>query len=102
MREEIERRLLTVYKDYVDVFSKVASNQLPLYQLYDYKIQLEADHSLGFYLLYKQTAKKLLATKQYLIENLSKGFINTSQALFASPILFVKKPNSSLRFCINY
>ena len=77
-REEIERRLPAAYKDYVDVFSKMASDQLPPHRLYDHKIQLEADHSLGFHLLYKQTAKELLATKQYLIENLGKGFINTS------------------------
>jgi hypothetical protein len=84
------------------VCSKVAFNQLPPYQLYNYKIQLEANYNLGFHLLYKQTAKELLATKQYLLENLGKGFIKHSQALFASPILFVKKPNSRLRFCINY
>jgi hypothetical protein len=70
--------------------------------LYDHKIQLEADNNLGFHPLYKQTAAELLATKQYLIENLGKGFINHSQALFASLILFVKKANSSLRFCIDY
>ena len=82
--------------------SKVAFNQLPLHCLYNYKIQLEADNHLGFYPLYKQSAKELLATKQYIVENLGKGFINHSQAPFASPILFVKKANSGLRFCIDY
>jgi Reverse transcriptase (RNA-dependent DNA polymerase) len=80
----------------------VASDQLPPHRLYNHKIQLEADHNLGFHLLYKQTAEELLATKQYLLENLGKGFIKHSQALFASPILFVKKPNGGLRFCIDY
>jgi hypothetical protein len=77
-KEEIERCLPLAYKGYLDVFSKVASNQLPLHRLYDHKIQLEADCNLGFHPLYKQTAKELLATKQYLIENLKKGFINYS------------------------
>ena len=89
-------------KDYPNVFSKVASDQLPLHRLYNYKIQLEADNHLGFYPLYKQSAEELLATKQYIVENLRKGFINHSQALFASPILFVKKANGGLCFCINY
>jgi hypothetical protein len=40
--------------------------------------------------------------KNYLIENLDKRFIAHSQALFVSLILFVKKPNSSLCFCIDY
>ena len=45
---------------------------------------------------------KLQAVKQYLLDNLNKGFITPSQALYASLVLFVKKPNSSLQFCIDY
>ena len=37
-REEIEQRLLSIYKDYLDVFFKVALNKLPLHRLYNYKI----------------------------------------------------------------
>jgi hypothetical protein len=37
-REEIKKRLLTIYKDYVKVCSKVAFNQLPPYRFYNYKI----------------------------------------------------------------
>ena len=36
------------------------------------------------------------------MDNLVKGFIKPSQALFASPILFIKKLNRGLRFYINY
>ena len=36
------------------------------------------------------------------MDNLVKGFIEPSQAPFASPILFAKKPNGGLRFCIDY
>jgi hypothetical protein len=46
--------------------------------------------------------KELLAVKEYLLENLYKGFIVLNSASFASPVLFVAKPNSSLRFCVNY
>ena len=101
-REEIDKRLPAAYKDYIDVFSKVASDQLPPHRSYDHKIQLEADHNLGFHLLYKQTADELIALKQYLIENLGKRFIEQSQAPFASLVLFVKKPNGGLRFCIDF
>jgi hypothetical protein len=101
-KEEIERRLPLSCKDHLDVFSKVAFDRLPPPRSYNHKIQLEADCNLGFHPLYKQTAAELLATKQYIIENLGKGFIDHSQAPFASLILFVKKANSSLRFCIDY
>ena len=46
--------------------------------------------------------KELKACKQYLVDNLSKRFINNSQALFAALILFVRKANERLQFCINY
>ena len=40
--------------------------------------------------------------KEYLDENLRKGFISPSTAPYASPVLFVVKLNSSLRFCVDY
>ena len=48
------------------------------------------------------SAKELKVVKKYLVNNLDKGFIEPSQALFAAPVLFVKKPDGSLRFCIDY
>ena len=48
------------------------------------------------------TTKELLAIKEYLLENLYKGFIVPSSSPFASPVLFVAKPNSSLRFYVDY
>ena len=40
--------------------------------------------------------------KEYLLENLYKGFIMPSSSPFASPMLFVAKPNGGLRFYVNY
>ena len=48
------------------------------------------------------SAKELEVVKKYLIDNLDKGFIEPSQALFTALVLFVKKPNRSLCFYINY
>ena len=36
------------------------------------------------------------------MDNLYKGFINPSHALYTAPILFIKKPNGSLRFYVDY
>lgn len=49
-----------------------------------------------------QSTHELQLVKQYLIDNLDKGWIEPSQAPFSSPILFVKKPNGGLRFCVDY
>ena len=46
--------------------------------------------------------EELKATKEYLLDNLDKGFIKSSQAPFIALVLFIKKPNSGLRFYINY
>jgi len=101
----LQRVLLKQYRDFADVFSKEASNKLPPHRAYDHKIQLENPNSigdLGYSPLYHQSTAELEEVKRYLIENLDKGFVDTSQAPFASPILFVKKPDGSLRFCIDF
>jgi hypothetical protein len=36
------------------------------------------------------------------MENLKKGFIKPFNAIYLSPILFIKKKNGSLRFYIDY
>ena len=40
--------------------------------------------------------------KEYLTEYLSRGFIIISNYLYTLFIVFIKKPNSSLQFYINY
>jgi len=102
--ELVEQKLPYRHQKFKDVFSKAASDILPLYRPYDHKIKIKQgkENTLSFSPLYKQFITKLQATKQYLINNLNKGFIKPSQAPFASPILFIKKPNGGLRFYINY
>jgi hypothetical protein len=48
------------------------------------------------------TTEELKEVKRYLTDNLSKGFIEPSQAPFTSLILFIKKTNRSLRFYIDF
>lgn len=98
----IDQKLPPQYEPYRDVFSKVASNQLPPHRSYDHKIQLEEELPNHFSPLYRQSTTELEATKQYLLDNLNKGFIVNSSSPFASPVLFVKKSDGSLRFCVDY
>ena len=48
------------------------------------------------------TTKELLAIKEYLLDNLYKGFIAPSSSPFASLVLFVSKPGRGLRFYVDY
>ena len=45
---------------------------------------------------------KLQKMKNYLIKHLNKDFISFSSASYASLILFIKKKDDSLHFCVNY
>jgi len=45
---------------------------------------------------------ELEALKEWLDENLKKGFIRLSSSAAASPVLFVKKPGGGLRLCIDF
>ena len=102
----ITHQLPLQYQDFRDVFSKAASDLLAPHCSYDLKINLEEgkskEQSLGFSPLYQYSTEELRACKQYLVDNLSKGFIIDSQAPFAAPILFVRKANGGLRFCVDY
>ena len=45
---------------------------------------------------------ELQALRDWLEENLKKGFIRPSSSPVASPVLFVKKPGGGLRLCIDF
>jgi hypothetical protein len=80
METEIEPSIPDKYMDYTYVFSKKESDLLPPYRLYDYKIELESDSekSLKYSPLYKISIEELEIVKEYLTDNLSKGFIEPS------------------------
>ena len=85
------------------MYSKHTSDQLPLYYLVvNYKIELIEGNNLRYNPLYYITTEELVAIKEYLLENLYKGFIIPSNTLFTSPILFVSKLNRGLYFYIDY
>jgi hypothetical protein len=94
--------VLECYHDYLNIFSKEVSNTLPPAQPYNHKIKLIIESSTGYCLLYKMLLKELEAAKQYIQENLDKGFIVPSQAPFALLILIIRKHNGALCLYINY
>lgn len=100
--DELLNKVPEKYHDLIDVFSKSASNVLPPHRLYDHKIVLENHAQPTSGPLYPMSEDQLKAVHKYLLENLDKGFIEPSKAPFSSPVLFVKKSDGSLRFCIDF
>ena len=99
---DIKAILPSEYYNLIDIFSKKAVNELPPHRPYNYKITLEGKQTLGYTPLYNILHKKLVAVKNYIKDNLQKGFIEASQSPVASSILFVQKKDGSLWLCIDY
>ena len=78
-KDLIEQKLPRRFSDLKDFFSKAALDVLAPHCSYDLKIRLERDATdLGFSPLQHYTLEELKACKQYLVDNLSKGFISES------------------------
>lgn len=104
LRAMLLERVPEHYHDLLDVFSKVESDQVPPFRPgSDHNIQLEGDpRTLGYSPLYKMTEEELEACRKYLQENLQKGFIEPGSTPWAAPILFARKGDGGLRFCVDY
>ena len=79
-KELIKQKLPYRYQKFKDAFLKAASNILPPHRPYDYKIKIKLgkEDTLSYSPLHQQFMAELQATKQYLINNLDKGFIKPS------------------------
>jgi hypothetical protein len=102
-REQILTKLPGEYQNFADVFSKSESSILPLYRPIDHKVELLPDATLlKAYSLYSMSADQLIALKEYFTEALRKEWIVSNAAEYGFPVLFAKKPNGELRFCVDY
>ena len=101
--EELKATLLPWLYKLVDAFSKRAADTLPQSRPFDHKLRFDGpEPSMTTAHLYKMSTPELEKMREYLVENLKKGFIKPSDSSYSSPVLFVKKKDRSLRFCINY
>ncbi len=100
--KKLKKKLLIVYHDFLNVFDREKTTQLFLHQSYDHKIELKDENQSSRSWLYLMLSHKLQKIKKYLEKNLKKKFITLSKASFALSILFIKKKDDSLCFCMNY
>ncbi|MBW0497907.1 hypothetical protein O181_037622 [Austropuccinia psidii MF-1] len=102
--EEIETVMKvfpSVYKQYLDVFSKVKAEKLSPHHACDHHIELEGSlPPVGVISsLSNQESDKLRA---YISENVEKGFIQSSSSSKGALFLFVKKKDGGLHLCVDY
>ncbi|SLM35369.1 gag polymerase env [Lasallia pustulata] len=101
-RKDLRTKVPREFHDFLDVFDRKAAEVLLPNQTYNHKIEIDSDGPLPKSRLYPMSQFKLEKTKEYLEENLRKGFITPSNAPYASPILSAQKSNGDLRFCVDY
>ena len=101
--EELERKVSGFLKRFESVLNFKEVDKLSSHRLYDHKIELtEGSVQLSRSRVYSLSPKKLEALQKYFHENLQKGFISSSKALYVSLILFAVKSNGQLRLCVDY
>lgn len=84
------------------IFEKREADRLPPHRMYDISIDLIPGSQLYFGPIYSLTVTELKALKEYIEENIRKGFIRKSKSPAGAPILFVKKHDGTLRLCVDY
>jgi hypothetical protein len=90
------------YHEYADLFSEQEALKLPPHRPYDHQIPLEDGTTPPFGTIYPMSVTELETLRKYVEDNLQKGFIRHSQSPCGAPVLFVKKPDGSLRLCVDY
>ena len=92
LNQRVKKKLPHQYWEFTEVFSKAASDQLPLHKnKIDYNIVLKEKNNLISSLLYSMSLKQLKLVKTYLKDHLKKNFIVFSNAPYTSSVLFAKK-----------
>ena len=91
-----------LYCNLEGIFSEEKANELPVSSPYNHKIKLEGDCWPPYSPIYPLSTPKLQVLREYLNDNLVKGFIQHSTLSTGAPILFVKKKDGSLQLCIDY
>jgi len=91
------------YHEFLPLFSKVLVDRLPPHQPgINREVHLKDGETPTWGPLYSMPKTELVVLKEWLEENMSKGFIHQSSSSFAAPVLFAKTPSGGLRFCIDY
>ncbi|MBW0548935.1 hypothetical protein O181_088650 [Austropuccinia psidii MF-1] len=99
--ETVMKVVPSVYDQYLDVLSKVKAEKLPPHRACDHHIELEGSlPPVG--VIYSLSKQELDTLRDYISENVEKGFICPSSSSTGAPVLFVKKKDGGLRLCVDY
>ncbi len=100
---EAPTEVLSEYADFADVFSpKLAAKLSEHTGINVHVIELVDDWQPLYGPIYSLRLVELETLKAYIKNNLASGFIRPFKSPAGAPILFDKKPDGSLRLCVDY
>jgi len=100
--EDIKIKILPEYRDYTDIFSQEKINALPEHSKYDHRIDLIPEAKFADRPIYPLSKKEFDVLWNYIREMEDYGKIRRSSSPIGAPILFVLKPDGTLRLCVDY
>ena len=101
--DEATTKVLSKYADFADVFfPKSATKLLKYMRINNHAIELVDDWKPLYGPIYSLNLMELETLKAYIDNNLTNGFIRPFKSLAGATIFFDKKPDGSLRLCIDY
>ena len=98
----IEQLVPPAYHKYLNLFSKQASKRFPEPSPYDHEIHLKPDFKPIRQSPYSLNPAQMKLAKEFVDENLAKGYIVNSKSQMASPLFFVGKKDGTSRPCQDY
>ena len=94
MDRPLEEIVPEQYHEFLPLINKVLADCRPPHQPgIDHEVRLKEGETPTWGPLYSMTRAELVTLKEWLEENMSKGFICQSSSPFAAPVLFVNKPD---------
>jgi hypothetical protein len=91
------------YHEFFPLINVVLADRLPPHRPgIDHEVGLKDRETPTWGALYSMSRVELVVLKEWLEENMSKGFIWQWSSPFAAPVLFARKPGGALQFRIDY
>ena len=101
--DEAPTKVPNKYADFVDVFFPKLAIELSEYtKINDHAIELVDDQQPPYGPINSLGLVELEMLKAYIENNLTNNFIKPSKSPVGASILFDKKPEDSLRLCVDY
>ena len=100
---KVSIKVFSKYIDFVDIFLPNLVAKLSKYIIINnYAIKLIDDWQFSYSFIYNLGLIKLESLKTYIKNNLANNFIKPTKSLARASIFLNKKPNKSLKLCIDY